>query len=233
MAEVVQSRRERHKAQTEREIKTTALCLMAGGGPDAISLRAIGRQMGMTASAIYGYFATRDDLITTLIQDLYVELLNAVEAARDSRPAADAGGRLLAWAEAFRSWSLANPQGFRLVYGDAIAGYQAPEGGAAPESERRACAELVALVAATWPQASARQGVVDHRWSDFAPSLRAEIPGLPPAAVALALRVWGRMYGLVALEIYGRLAGQTQDPAKLYRAEMLDLLTTLGQAHPG
>src|SRR5437899_365801 len=129
VAEAVQSRRERYRAQTEREIKTTALRLMAEGGPDAVSLRAIGRAMGMTASAIYGYFATRDDLITTLIQGLYAELLSVVEAARDSRPAADAGGRLLAWAEAFRSWSLANPQGFRLVYGDAIAGYHAPEGG--------------------------------------------------------------------------------------------------------
>jgi hypothetical protein len=56
---------------------------------------------------------------------------------------------------------------------------------------------------------------------------RESFPDLPPAAVALALRVWGRMHGLVALEIYGHLVGQTQHPEKLYRAELLDLLAAL------
>jgi hypothetical protein len=51
---------------------------------------------------------------------------------------------------------------------------------------------------------------------------------LPPAAVALALRVWGRMHGLVALEVYGHLRTQTRNPAKLYRAEMIDMIKSLG-----
>lgn len=55
-------------------------------------------------------------------------------------------------------------------------------------------------------------------------------PGLPPAAVALALRVWGRLHGLVSLEVYGHLRHQTLDPGKVYRAEMLDLLASLGLA---
>src|SRR5690242_15170623 len=61
------SRRERLRAETTAEIKEIALKLMAAGGPDAISLRAIARDMGMTAGAIYSYFATRDDLVSTLI----------------------------------------------------------------------------------------------------------------------------------------------------------------------
>ncbi|GAB3906820.1 hypothetical protein GCM10029964_104090 [Kibdelosporangium lantanae] len=48
------------------------------GGPDAISSRAIAREMGM-------------------IRDVYTDLVDAVEAARDAWPVEDVGGRLLAW----------------------------------------------------------------------------------------------------------------------------------------
>lgn len=58
--------------------------------------------------------------------------------------------------------------------------------------------------------------------------VRAGFPGLPPAAVALTLRVWGRMHGLVALEVYGHLRSQILDGAKIFEAEMLDLATELG-----
>jgi AcrR family transcriptional regulator len=229
---VVVSRRERLRAETSQEIKTIALKLMTSGGPDAISLRAIAREMGMTAGAIYGYFPTRDDLITTLISELYSELVDAVEKARDALPEGEVAGRILAWAGAFRGWAIENPQGFRLIYGDPVPGYQPPEGGPAADAAYRACAGLTGLVAAAWPHAKSTQAGSEHRWSDFEPDLVTEVketyPGLPPAAVALALRVWGRMHGLVALETYGHLRSQTTDPAKLYGAEMLDLTRSLG-----
>jgi AcrR family transcriptional regulator len=227
-----QTRRERLRAETTAEITTIAMSLLAEGGPDAISLRAIAREMGMTAGAIYDYFTTRDELITRLITDVYTSLLDAVEAARDECPPSDPGGRIRAWARAFREWALANPQGFRLVYGDPVPGYRAPENGPAAELEHRACRGLTELVGAAWPHAQGRQSGIEHRWSDFSAELtddvRAEFPELPPAAVALALRVWGRMHGLVALEVYGHLRGQTRDPAKLYDAEMRDLVASLG-----
>ncbi|OPG14785.1 TetR-like C-terminal domain-containing protein [Microbispora sp. GKU 823] len=58
--------------------------------------------------------------------------------------------------------------------------------------------------------------------------VREKFPDLPPAAVALALRVWGRMHGLVALEIYGHLRTLTNEPAAVYRDEMTDLIRSLG-----
>nr|WP_228782433.1 TetR-like C-terminal domain-containing protein [Nocardia abscessus] len=72
----------------------------------------------------------------------------------------------------------------------------------------------------------------DCGWSDFDASLaehvRTDFPDLPPDALALALRMWGRMHGLIALEVYGHLRPQTQDPAKLFRAELRDLVRSLG-----
>jgi len=231
-----QSRRARLRVQTAQEIKTTALDLMAKGGPDAITLRAIAREMGMTANAIYGYYATRDELVTKLIADLYTSFVDGAEAARDTRPAKDAAGRILAWAEAFRQWALANPAGFRLVYGDPVPGYQAPPEGAAAEAEQRACMGLTGLVAGAWPSAERTQTHEEYQWSDFDPGLvatiRDQFPDLPPAAVALALRVWGRLHGLVSLEIYGHLRNQTVEPGKVYRSEICDLIRSLGLTPP-
>ncbi|MEW2176362.1 TetR/AcrR family transcriptional regulator [Streptomyces sp. NPDC005406] len=236
MGDQTPNRRARLRAETGSEIKAIALELMAARGPDAITLRAIAREMGMTAGAIYGYYATRDDLITTLIRDVHTSLIDTLEAARDAVPRDDAAGRMLAWAGAFREWALANPEGFRLIYGDPVPGYAVPDGGAAPEAELRTCAGLTGLVADAWPEAEPRQPQGDYEWSDFDPHLAAMVrerfPGLPPAAVALALRVWGRLHGLVSLEVYGHLRHQMLEPAKVYRAEMLDLLASLGFAAP-
>ncbi|MGA4538936.1 TetR/AcrR family transcriptional regulator [Uniformispora flossi] len=230
------NRRARLRAEASQQIKAIALDLMAQGGPDAITLRAIAREMGMTPNAIYGYYATRDDLVTTLIADLYTSFVQSAEAARDALPQEDAGGRIMAWAQEFRDWALADPAGFRLVYGDPIPGYKAPPEGAAADAEARACAGLTGLVAGAWPQAHRLQSDTAYAWSDFDPALVATVrelfPDLPPEGVALALRVWGRMHGLVSLEIYGHLRHQTSDPGKVYRSEIGDLIRSLGLPAP-
>ncbi|QRF03856.1 TetR/AcrR family transcriptional regulator [Streptomyces koyangensis] len=229
-------RRERLRAETTAEIKRVALELMASGGPDAITLRAIAREMGMTANAIYGYFATRDDLVTTLINDVYTALADAVDASWDTAPANSPTERIQAWAHAFRNWALAHPEGFRLIYGDPVPGYRAPDGGAAPDAARRVCTGLAGLADAAWPHAEHLYADSDFDWPDFAPGLadkvRLAFPDLPPAAVALALRIWGRLHGLVSLEIYGHLHTQTTSPDKLFQEELRALLRSLGIA-PG
>lgn len=225
-------RRERLRAETTAEIKKVALALMASGGPDAITLRAIAREMGMTANAIYGYFPTRDDLVTTLINDVYTALADAVDTAWYAAPSAEPAVRIEAWANAFRAWALANPEGFRLIYGDPVPGYQAPEGGAAPDAARRVCTGITALAAAAWPHARQHYQDSDFDWADFDPGLLAKVrpafPELPPAAVALALRIWGHLHGLVSLEVYGHMRTQTTSPEKLFREELAQLVRTLG-----
>ena len=227
------SRRDRLRADTSAQIKAIALKLMADGGPDAISLRAIAREMGMTAGAIYGYFPTRDNLVTTLIGELYTAVVEAAESARDAVPDGDPGGRIMAWARVVREWALANPEGFRLIYGDPVPGYRPPEDRPGKEAEIRACTGLVGLVAAAWPAAGTLQtDDREYAWADFDPALvthvREAFPGLPPAAVALTLRVWGRMHGLLALEIYGHLRSLIHDPATVYHDEMRNLVASLG-----
>ncbi|MFD8543215.1 TetR-like C-terminal domain-containing protein [Streptomyces sp. NPDC059649] len=65
--------------------------------------------------------------------------------------------------------------------------------------------------------------------------VRPAYPDLPPAAVALALRIWGRLHGLVSLEVYGHLRTQTISPDKLFQEELAALLRSLDMdiAAPG
>jgi len=86
--------RDRVRAATVEEIKDTARGLLVADGPEAVSLRAIGREMGMTAPALYRYFGSRDELLTRLIVDAYDSLGAAAEASETAVDRADLPGRL-------------------------------------------------------------------------------------------------------------------------------------------
>ncbi len=68
------TRRERARAATIEEIKATALQLMRDQGTTDVRFSDIARAMGMTAPALYRYFADRDELLTAMIVDAYDDL---------------------------------------------------------------------------------------------------------------------------------------------------------------
>ncbi len=108
------------------EIKTVARRHLATDGAN-LSLRAVARDMGMVSSALYRYFASRDDLLTALIIDAYNALGAAVEDADSAvTERDDLRGRLLALGRAVRHWALANPAEYALIFGSPVPGYAAP-----------------------------------------------------------------------------------------------------------
>src|SRR5512133_3245011 len=111
------SRRDRVRAATVTEIKDTARRILVSDGVDGLSLRAIAREMGMTAPALYRYFPSREDLVVALIADLYDQLTATLEAARDAVVPADPRRQLAQTSRAFRTWALANPREFGLLFG--------------------------------------------------------------------------------------------------------------------
>jgi hypothetical protein len=94
-------------------------------------------------------------------------------------------------------------------------------------AEARACAVLVDLVI----DAPVRPSTRGARWADFEPAFvaraRESHPEVTAPALALALRLWGRMHGLVSLEVYGHLQPLLAERAKHFRAEMRELAETL------
>ena len=114
------SRRDRVRAATIEEIKGTARQLLVDEGPDAVSLRAIGRAMGMTAPALYRYFGNREDLLQHVCGDIFTEIAADIHA-EIGRAAQASGGdmtaKLIAACRAFRSWALAHRPEFGLLFG--------------------------------------------------------------------------------------------------------------------
>ena len=82
------TRRERVRQATVMEIKAVARAQMAAEGTAGVTLRAIAREMGMTAPALYRYFGSRDELVTALVTDAYDALADAMEVAVETALAA-------------------------------------------------------------------------------------------------------------------------------------------------
>src|ERR1700754_5040353 len=108
--------RDRFRAQMVQEIKDLALRQLAEGGPQALSINAIAKDLGVSGPALYRYFASRDALLTELIIDAYADLTAALSAA---------GPDLARLADAYRVWALAQPHRYRLLFGAPLPGYDA------------------------------------------------------------------------------------------------------------
>lgn len=80
-------------------------------------------QLGASGPALYRYFASRDELLTELIIDAYDDLADALRAAASQSAGQQPGRRLEALARAYRSWALAQPHRYRLLYGPPLPGY--------------------------------------------------------------------------------------------------------------
>src|SRR5438270_1670176 len=126
--------RARVRAEMVDEIKAMARRHLAADGAN-LSLRAVARDMGMVSSALYRYFASRDELLTALIIDAYNamgEVAERADAAVTDR--ADLAGRWISTARALRKWALERPHEYALIYGSPVPGYAAPRDTVGPAS---------------------------------------------------------------------------------------------------
>src|SRR5262245_28862138 len=117
--------RARVRAEMTEEIKAIARRHLASDGAN-LSLRAVARDLGVVSSAIYRYFASRDELLTALIIDAYNSLGESIERADAAQPREELRARWLAVAHSVRDWALAQPHEYALIYGSPVPGYQAP-----------------------------------------------------------------------------------------------------------
>ena len=110
------SRRDRVRAATIEEIKATALRMLREHGAD-LRFADIARDMGMTAPALYRYFADRDELLSALMVDGFQEMSEMLTAALDTVAPDDLARRIRAAAVAYRDFAKADPSRFSLLFG--------------------------------------------------------------------------------------------------------------------
>lgn len=208
MSPVMASRRERHRAETRDEIKQLALGQLAGSGPDALSLNAIARQMGVTGPALYRYFAGRDELLAELVVDAHEDLADTVQAAAHPGGDRPAEARVRAAAAAYRDWALSQPHRYRLLYGNIVPADRVPADRVAPAVRRTRAAlrdALAPLVRAGNPTDGRDQDPTDD----------------PTVGLSrLTVTAWTRWHGVLSLQLGGQFDPAGIDPAALYRAEV-------------
>jgi AcrR family transcriptional regulator len=213
--------RELNRVENTEAIKAVAREHLARDGAASLSLGARARDVGMVSSALYRYFPSRDDLLTALIVDAFDAVGQAAEEADSAAPADDLEARWLAVAGAIRTWAIANPHEYALVYGSPVPGYAAPHDTVLP-------AARVSLVFLLLVAEGVKAGAIETDDSfettrqlrqDFA-RLRHTVPGVPDGVIARGLLVWTQLFGHVSYELFGHLHRVIEDYDALFELEM-------------
>jgi AcrR family transcriptional regulator len=226
-----ETRRERLRESTREEIKAIARRHMAEQGTAAMSLRAIARDMGMTAPALYRYYIDRDALITALILDAFNALADALVAADATRARGDYTGRMMAVLVAYREWALTHPTDFQLIYGNPIPGYEAPREVTVPAVVRGFSVVLTILKeASTAGQVDvARQQRLPPPIEHFLiESIQRDGYAVSPWLLYVAVVGWTRIYGIILLELFNHLQPVIGDIELFYQFEAENLFRQMG-----
>lgn len=208
----IRTARDRARAELTQEIKDEARRQLAEVGANGLSLRAVARELGMVSSALYRYFASRDQLLTALIVDAYDSLGDAVEQADD--PTEEPRIRWRAVWHAARDWAKAHPHEYALIYGSPIPGYRAPQDTVTPAAR---VARALVRIATAAPLRPAYNGpTVPSQLQEQARGLAKELGvDASPADTSRLLIAWTQLFGTISFELFGQYVGGA-DPADAF-----------------
>jgi AcrR family transcriptional regulator len=239
------SRRDRLRAATTEEIIATARRLLVSSGPEAMSLRAIAREMGMTAPGLYRYFDSHEELNRHVCASIFTELGGDIRRAIEAEPApAEAADpmtakltvKMIAACREFRRWSLTHHAEFGLLFGVPLPGVDDGRYDVADECALAFAGTFLTLFIELWN--AAPFPVPDA--ADIDPGLRGQLEryrdwlgtDLPVGVVLTFLRCWMVLYGAVAMEVFGHLQFALTDPAPMFELTLSDLATLVGLRYP-
>ncbi|NKY35538.1 TetR/AcrR family transcriptional regulator [Nocardia speluncae] len=233
------ARRGRMPAVSDADIRRVAAELLVSHGAEALSLRAIARELGITAPALYRYYPSRDELLAALRRDICRRLADDLAAQVAELPD-DGVVRLFAICRAFRHWALAHRNEFTLVFAS-------PSGGN-PGTVRRfdesfglvfleAAGKVLAAYDLAPPPVESIPGALRTDLIAFQTELLALLAGSEQKFPAekfdlgvayLMMTVWVRLYGHVTLEVFGNYPMPVSDPDVLFDAVLTDLAAGIG-----
>ncbi|MGV0869071.1 TetR/AcrR family transcriptional regulator [Corynebacterium kalidii] len=181
-----------------------------------LSVREIARGLGVASSAVYRHVKNRDELVTLLVIDAYEEL---ADAAVPQTHSAEIGGSsaLRSLAHRIRSWAIANPSRWALIYGTPVPGYAAPPDETTPPGTRVMAAFLEILA----------QGTVNAPVPPPSPGLAAKLQAsaaelgmtqIAPQLLATGVDAWTSLIGVISAEIFHQLGSDFDT----YGPELLD-----------
>lgn len=217
------------RAATSARIVVAARELLVRDGQ--VTLRAVARELGVTAPALYRYAPSHEDLVRIVALAIDADVAERITAAAEQQPAGDPAARLVGAAVEFRRWALENRHEFSLVFTnvdvDCIDELQ---------SEASTGMRFSELLFALWAE---RQFPIP-RLEDLDPGLAtilrdpmvpADLSGVPDELRGLVWvleRAWSRLYGTVTLEVFRHIDPRIVEEAHLFRAMIEDQAGPLG-----
>lgn len=224
---VIVGARARARAEVRAAILAAAAERLADEGAEQLSLRAVARDVGMVSSAVYRYFASRDELLTALIIQAYDSLGDHVEAQIESTDGKPAAARWIDAALAIRRWALDHPNDYALIYGTPIRGYAAPDDTVAPGTRvSRALARIVRDADRLEPTPTQP---IEPVLAESFDTLRAELDlDIDDATTLAMLTAWTQLFGLLTFELFGQTRNLVADDEALFRAAAAAMAAAMG-----
>jgi len=224
--------RSRARAQTMHDIVRIGREHLATEGAAALSLRAVARDLGLVSSAVYRYVASRDELLTLLVVDGYVELGDAVDLAVDRVDRDDHAGRMVAIGRAVRAWALAEPATYALLFGSPVPGYEAPAE-RTTEPGTRVVRRLVEVWEDAWAAGALSlpdEPVAPRRLARDLARIRRDLDlTVPDSVVARGMLAWAALFGCVSFEVFGQYGRSTfADPKDIFELHLQALVEAVG-----
>lgn len=181
---------------------------LAEHGPAGLSLRAVARHLGIVPSAVYRYFANRDQLLTAMIVEAYDALGAAAEGALAEASRRNPAARWVAVGLAIRAWALEHPHEYALLYGTPVPGYAAPDDTVVPGT-RVSLALLQVVVDAN------ADGLIEVGPTGVSSGTRLDLTGaldqlvldIAPEIMFRTIVAWTQMFGLLSFELFSQTRG--------------------------
>ncbi|KOG64522.1 HTH-type transcriptional regulator [Streptomyces griseoflavus] len=214
-------RAENGRDEIADRIKQEAMQDVSRHGGDGLSVAELAHRLGIDPAQAEERFPGRDALLTALILDAYNAMGDSAEQGARQAEESGAGplGRWVGVCRGVRSWAVANPRQFALVWGPPLTGYDAP-----PETMAAGGRTPVALIEIV--REAVKSG--DLREHALTPPLdegmrrNVEIlsssisAGLPDIVIARMNIAWTQLLGMTGFAVYGHIAGVAADPVAFF-----------------
>lgn len=168
-------------------ILSAAAVIVEAEGIDGLTIRAVAQAVGYSPGALYEYFDSKEAILTALYFGGADGLGGFCERAVSALPPdASAIDGIVALGHAYRSYALAHPDLYRLVFGGFKTPPMAPPVNCDGDEDESGGFGTMAAVAA--------RGVAGG-----------ELEDLPPEVIAIT--AWAAVHGFVSLEVTGHITG--------------------------
>lgn len=221
--------RAENRAETQERIVEASRKLIAQGAP--LTLRAVARELGLTAPALYRYAASHEDLVLMVALAIDADAARLLVKARDAQPEDDPAARLIASAVAFRRWALENKAEFSLVFTNV-------DVSCIEELQQQSATGMhfSELFAQNWAKYQfpipsyddLDPGLAEILKSPLVPADLSQFPDEMRGLIWLLERAWSALYGTVTLEVYGHIDPRIVEQGHLFRAMIAEQSARVG-----